>query len=84
MGCFLRHEFLPQSWNNGTVERWNSGFSKDIIHIKLYPQAEFCYLPNIAVSSPGHRLCGPEAKTHFSNIPAFQHSNWGEALNLVL
>jgi hypothetical protein len=21
-------------------------------------------------------------KTHFSNIPAFQHSNWGEAPNL--
>jgi hypothetical protein len=28
----LRPEFLPQSWNNGIVEQWNSGFSKEIIH----------------------------------------------------
>jgi hypothetical protein len=81
VGCFLRHEFLAQSWNNGIVERWNSGFSKDIIHFKLYRQAEFCHLPNIAVSSPSRRLSGPEVKTHFFNIPAFHHSNWGEALN---
>ena len=65
-GYFLRHEFLPQSWNNGIVERWNSGFSKDIIHFKLYRQDEFCYLPNIAVYSPSRRLYEPEAKTHFS------------------
>jgi hypothetical protein len=48
------------------------GFKKDIIHLKLYPQAEFCYLHNIAVSSPSQRLYGPEARTHFSNIPPFQ------------
>ncbi len=82
VGYFLRHEFLAQSWNNGIVERWNSGFSKDIIHFKLYRQADFCHVPNIAVSSPSRRLYGPEVKTHFSNIPAFHHSNWGEALNL--
>ncbi len=78
----MKHEFLPQSWNNGIVERWNSGFSKDIIHFKLYRPDEFCHLPNIAVSSPSRRLYEPEAKTHFSNIPAFHHSNWGEAPNL--
>jgi hypothetical protein len=22
-------------------------------------------------------------KTHFSNIPAFHHSNWGETLDLI-
>jgi hypothetical protein len=49
-GYFLRHEFLPHSWNNGIVERWNIGFLKDIIHFKLYRQDEFCHLPNIAVS----------------------------------
>jgi hypothetical protein len=43
-GYFLRHEFLPQSWNTGRVERWNSGFSKDIIHFKLYRQDEFCHI----------------------------------------
>jgi len=43
------------------VERWNSGFSKDIIH-----------LPNVAVS-----------QAHFSNIPTFHCSNWGEAPNLI-
>jgi len=53
------------------------------------------YLPNIAVPSPSplparraYRPEGkshePEAKTHFSNIPAFHHSNWGEAPNLGL
>ncbi len=57
---------MPQSWNNGIVERWNSGFSKDIIHFKLYRQDEFSHLPNIAVSSPSRRLYEPEAKTHFS------------------
>ncbi len=75
---------MPQSWNNGIVERWNSGFSKDIIHFKLYRQDEFSHLPNIAVSSPSRRLYEPEAKTHFSNIPAFHHSNWGEAPNLII
>jgi len=74
MGYFLRHEFLSQSWN--------SGFSKNIIHLKLYRKAEFCYLPNIGVAPPSQRLYGPEAKTHSSNIPSFHHSNWGEAPNL--
>ena len=32
---FFRHEFWPQSWNNGIVERWNSGFLEDIIHFKV-------------------------------------------------
>jgi hypothetical protein len=36
----LRYEFLAHSWNNGTVERWNTGFSRDIIHFKRYRQAE--------------------------------------------
>ena len=62
---------MPQLWNNGIVERWNSGFSKEIIHFKLYPQYEFWHLSNIAVSKP-----------QFSNIPSFHHSNWGEAPNL--
>jgi hypothetical protein len=31
-GYFLRHEYLPQSWNNGILEQWKSGFSKEIIH----------------------------------------------------
>ncbi len=57
---------MPQSWNNGIVERWNSGFSKDIIHFKLYRQDEFCHLPNIAVSSPSRR---PRPI-----FPIFQHS----------
>jgi hypothetical protein len=47
------------------VERWKSGFSKDIIHFKLYVRSAFG---------------GPFA--HFSNIPAFQYSDWGEAPNL--
>jgi hypothetical protein len=49
-GHFFRHEFLPQSWNHGIVERWNIGFSTDIIHFKLYRKEEFCQLHNTAVS----------------------------------
>jgi len=41
------HAFLPQSWNDGILEQWNNGFSKEIIHFKLYRQNEF---PYIAVS----------------------------------
>jgi hypothetical protein len=63
-GYFLRHEVLPQLWNNGIVERWNSGFSKDIIHFKLYRQDEFCHLPNIAVSQ--------DPFFQYSSIPPFQ------------
>ncbi len=51
-GCFLRPEIWPHSWNNGIVERWNSGFSKDIIHLKLYvhsafggPFTQYCSIP---------------------------------------
>jgi hypothetical protein len=52
-----------------------------MIHFKIYRRDEFCHLPNIAVSSPSRRLYGPEVKTHFSNIPTFHRSNWGEAPN---
>jgi len=61
---FLRYELLPQLWNNGIVERWNSGFSKEIIHFKLYPQYEFCHLSNIAVSQ--------DPFFQYSSIPPFQ------------
>jgi hypothetical protein len=67
------HEFLPHSWNNGIVERWNSGFSKDIIHFKLYGQVEFYHLPNLTLSQ--------DPIFQYSSIPPFQ---LGEALNLNL
>jgi hypothetical protein len=69
----LRYEFLPQSWNNGIVEGWNSGFSKDIVHFRLYPQDNSAIYPILQYP-----------KTHFSNIPAFHHSNWGDAPNLSI
>ena len=36
----------------------------------------------IPLSSPSRGVYEPEARTHDSNIPWFQHSNWGEAPNL--
>jgi hypothetical protein len=47
----VRYEFIPQSWNNGIVERWNNGFSNDIIHFKIYrsafgePFTQYCSIP---------------------------------------
>jgi hypothetical protein len=38
------------------LERWNSGFSKEILYFKLYGQAEFCQLSNIAISAPSFTL----------------------------
>ena len=41
----------------------------------------------IPLASPSHRPCRlyePEARTHDSNIPEFQHSSWGEAPNRLL
>jgi hypothetical protein len=63
-GYFLGHEFLPQSWNNGIVERWNSEFSKEIIHFKHYRQDEFYHLSNIAVFQ--------DPFFQYSSIPSFQ------------
>ena len=73
---------MLQSWNNGIVERWNSEFSKEIIHFKLYHQTGFCHLSNIAVSSASHRLYGPEAKTHYSAKAALRAQYSSIALKL--
>ncbi len=51
------------------VERWNIGFQKDISHFKFY------------LSALGGPLPHP-CKIPIPIIPAFQHSNWGEAPNL--
>ncbi len=42
----------------------------------------FFFRPIIPLLSPSRRLYEQEARTHDSTIPAFQHSNWGEAPNL--
>jgi hypothetical protein len=55
------------------VERWNSGFSKDIIHFKLYRQNEFCHLSNIA-GSQAHYSAKASLRAQYSNIPSFHHS----------
>jgi hypothetical protein len=58
------------------------GFLTDIIHYQFYRSAKADHHPNIPEASPRRRLYEPEAKTHFSNIPSFQHSYWGEVPNL--
>ena len=55
------------------MECWNSRFSKDAIHFKLYRQDEFCHLPNIAISQ--------DPVFQYSSVPLFQ---LGEAPNLKL
>jgi len=52
------------------VERWYSGFSKDIIIILKVKTS-------IALNRSFQYL-----KTHHSSIPEFQHSIWGEAPDL--
>jgi len=52
------------------VERWNIGFKKDINHF------------NFIVNPTGGGTINPtlhHPRTHYSTIPEFQHSNWGEA-----
>jgi len=63
---------MPQSGNNGIVEWWNSGFFKG-------------YDPILVLWFRRRRSINPtlqNPKTHFSNIPVFQHSNWAEPPNL--
>jgi hypothetical protein len=45
---FLRRAYLPQSWNNGIVEGWNSG--DEFYLLGLLSQDGFCHEPNIVVS----------------------------------
>jgi hypothetical protein len=55
------------------VERWNIGFQKDINHF------------NFIVNPAGGGTINPTLhypRTHYSTIPLFHHSNWGEAPNL--
>jgi hypothetical protein len=70
---FLGLPNLPRKWNNGMVERWNIGFQKDINHFNFIfnPAGGGTIYPTLHYPS-----------THYSTIPAFQHSNWGEAPNL--
>jgi len=52
------------------VERWNIGFQKDISHFNLIVHPAGCGTINPTLHYP---------RTHYPTIPAFQHSNWGEA-----
>jgi hypothetical protein len=38
----------------------------------------------IEVVSANRKAYGPKAMTHYSNIPAFHHSNVSETLNFVI
>jgi hypothetical protein len=52
------------------VKRWNIGFQKDVNHFYFIVNAAGGGTINSTLHYP---------RTHYSNIPAFQHSNWGEA-----
>jgi len=52
------------------VEQWNIGFPKDINHFNFSVNPAGCGTINPTLYYP---------RTHYSTIPEFQHSNWGEA-----
>ena len=57
----MRFVLIMENWNSGTMERWVSkGYNL------------FYALSVAAIPSLSHRLCRPEAKTHFSKISPFQ------------
>jgi len=64
---------LPRIWNNGILEYWNTGrlVSKRILSI-----FNFIFNTNFTINPKLHY-----PRTHYSIIPLFQHSNWGEAPN---
>jgi hypothetical protein len=57
------------------VERWNIGFQKDISHFNFIVNPADGGTINPTLQYP---------KTHFSNIPAFQHSNLAKPLTCWL
>jgi len=70
----MKYRVFFEAWVfTSIMECWNSRFSKDAIHFKLYRQDEFCHLPNIAVSQ--------DPVFQYSSVPLFQ---LGEAPNLKL
>jgi len=81
--------------NHGIMEYWNYGrvgFRKDIVDYKFYHQDDKCPKLSSSVCSPGklptsrgYRPEGMpyelEANTHYSIIPAFQHSKGAKPLS---
>jgi hypothetical protein len=60
---------------HGIMELWNDGivgFQRKLSILNFIVKMNFAIYPILQFP-----------KTHFSNIPAFQHSNWGEAPNLI-
>jgi hypothetical protein len=66
-----------------------SAFIPEIMHCNektnaiKYALILYFLKPFIRLSSPSHRLSESEARTHYSTIPSFHHSNLGEAPNLI-
>jgi hypothetical protein len=58
--------------NNAIVERWNSGFLMEKFILNVIVRMNFAISPILHYP-----------KTHFSNIPALHHSNWGGAPDLL-
>jgi|GEM_PF-5826688 len=67
---FLKLALLPSTWNTGMVEYWNVVLKGNIS------------LKNSFVD-PAHSGTNKSLfqfpKNHYSIIPVFQYSNWGEA-----
>ncbi|RZB36595.1 MAG: hypothetical protein SRB2_02091 [Desulfobacteraceae bacterium Eth-SRB2] len=68
----LRFECLPRIWNNGIVEFWKVGFKRILASFNFIVNTNFTINPILHYPI-----------THYSIIPAFHHSNWGETPNLM-
>jgi hypothetical protein len=61
------------------------GFSKRIFSLfNVIAKTIFPLTQHFSVLSELQALYAGGDKTHYSTIPAFQYSNWGEALDLNL
>ena len=74
-------KFLNSDWILWMWERLSSREKISFLHMRSRLESR-SHSKDVKV----RELTPPEVKTHYSNIPAFQHSNWGEApiINLQL
>gem|GEM_PF-2222739 len=63
---FCLYHGIMELWNDGIV-----GFERTLFILNFIIKMNFLIYPILQYP-----------KTHFPNVPAFHHSNWGEALNL--
>ncbi|CAB1085364.1 hypothetical protein D1AOALGA4SA_12853 [Olavius algarvensis Delta 1 endosymbiont] len=71
---------LPHKWNDGTLECWKIGFSRDIIHFNFIvdPVGKGTINPALPIKPTFTyplQAADQNPLFHYSSIPVFQHSN---------